>query len=558
MESLVESLRAATREVPKGSKIVPARFALVLHPAQDPVVVAAAVRAAVKPLPAKVTPLSTLDPLVLVLELRGRIFVRDQARCFAAAYELTETFGLEAAEPDLAVGFSPDGAPLADVADPEGLDTALPFCFIPEVPALDEKPHWALNSMRIKEAWAFSETEHRPRRGAGVVVAQPDTGITDHPELRGVSRVPGRDVLQDRADATDPMDYLGNKGHGTGTASVLISPESLTMIGAAPAARHMAIRAIESVVRIRQVTVAKAIDWAVDHGAQVITMSLGGLPSFALARAVRRAVQADVIVLAAAGNCVGMVVWPARYDECIAVGGINIDGLPWKGSSRGLAVDVSAPGENVIRAAVLEEAGNGAKPVRQGQGTSFAVALTAGVAALWLAHHGRANVIAAARELGETLQRMFLRLVRATAYQPGVWDPFEMGAGIVDAEALLRAPLDLGRDRESVDRPDDPRALTLRSVKSLVTETAGYSATLDESVDWYRHGPEIAAVLLNRHANAQRPRPPGEEEGGEATETPPAEPSRQLADAVGRPELREALGLEPLPEPEIGLEVLRR
>ena len=44
--------------------------------------------------------------------------------------------------------------------------------------------------MRIKEAWAFSEAEHRPSRGAGVVVAQPDTGITDHPELRGVSRVP--------------------------------------------------------------------------------------------------------------------------------------------------------------------------------------------------------------------------------------------------------------------------------------------------------------------------------------------------------------------------------
>ena len=63
--------------------------------------------------------------------------------------------------------------------------------------------------------------------------------------------------------------------------------------------------------------------------------------------------------------------------------------------------------------------------------------------------------------------------------------------------------LDLGRDRESVDRPDDPRALTLRSVKSLVTETAGYQATQDESVDWYRHGPEIAAVLLSRRADAQ-------------------------------------------------------
>ena len=42
-------------------------------------------------------------------------------------------------------------------------------------------------------------------------------------------------------------------------------------------------------------------------------MSLGGIPPFALERAVRRAVAADVIVLAAAGNCVQFVVWPARY-----------------------------------------------------------------------------------------------------------------------------------------------------------------------------------------------------------------------------------------------------
>ena len=65
--------------------------------------------------------------------------------------------------------------------------------------------------------------------------------------------------------------------------------------------------------------------------------------------------------------------------------------------------------------------------------------LTAGVAALWLAQHGRANLVAAARDRGETLQAMFLRLVRATARRPESWDPFEMGAGIVDAAALLAA-----------------------------------------------------------------------------------------------------------------------
>jgi subtilisin family serine protease len=208
-------------------------------------------------------------------------------------------------------------------------------------------------------------------------------------------------------------------------------------------------------------------------------------------------------------------------------------------------VDVSAPGENVLRAIAQGDVG-------QGQGTSFAVALTAGVAALWLAHHGRANLVAAARDRGETLQAMFRRLVRATARAPAVWDSFEMGAGIVDARALLEADLDLGRDRETVDLPDDPRALTLRSVKSLVTETAGYLATLDESVDWYRHGPEIAAVLLRREALEQTRPAPGDAEGGDVPLPPPPAPSTRLAEAAGRPELREALGLEPLPEPGRG------
>ena len=87
-------------------------------------------------------------------------------------------------------------------------------------------------------------------------------------------------------------------------------------------------------------------------------MSLGGVPSFSLHRAIRRAVAADVIVLAAAGNCVGLVVWPARYDDCIAVAGTDSTDRPWRGTSHGSAVDVSAPGQNVIRAQVTRGDGS--------------------------------------------------------------------------------------------------------------------------------------------------------------------------------------------------------
>jgi serine protease len=203
-------------------------------------------------------------------------------------------------------------------------------------------------------------------------------------------------------------------------------------------------------------------------------------------------VSSDVIVLAAAGNCVGLVVWPARYDACVAVAGTNNSDKPWQGTSSGPDVDVASPGQNVFRAHVEK----GKPPtVGQGQGTSFAVALTAGVAACWLAHHGRANLIAAARVQGETLQAMFLRLLKATARRPLDWDSFNMGAGVVHAQRLLRADFDLGRDKES-SRPVANAQAPALAVRRFVAESVSPDAA-QADLDWNLYGPEIALNLLN-------------------------------------------------------------
>jgi subtilisin family serine protease len=376
--------------------------------------------------------------------------------------------------------------------------------------------------------------------GAGSVVAQPDTGVTDHPELRGVLRVAAANTLDGGGDPTDPRSGR-NPGHGTGTASVLVSSEELAVCGSAPRAGHMPIRAIDSVIRVTQVTVARAIDWAVAHGAQVITMSLGGIPAASLHRAVKRAVAADVIVLAAAGNCVRTVVWPARYDECIAVGGTNAADRMWSGSCRGPAVDISAPAQNVLRAGM--PAGSG-----QGQGTSFAVALVAGVAALWLAHHGRANLVAAAHSRGESLQDMFRRLARATARRPAGWPAFDLGAGIVDAEALLRADLDRHLERESVELPSSD----VESVVSLVAESAGPPAARDDLLDWHRFGPELADILLSRTVAARKPLQDSVVEESREETLAGVGASASLAAAITNPALRDALGLDIELGPEVG------
>jgi serine protease len=360
--------------------------------------------------------------------------------------------------------------------------------------------------------------------------------VTAHAELEQTVTGAGWDTVDGDSDATDPLTGR-NPGHGTGTASVAVSRTALEVTGSAPEAVLMPIRAVTSVVEITQVTVAAAIDWAVDHAAPVITMSLGGLPSMSLHRALRRAVAADVIVLAAAGNCVRTVVWPARYDECVAVAGTDARDHMWEGSCRGSAVDVAAPAQNVYRATVPAGGPPGAA-IGQGQGTSFAVALTAGVAALWLAHHGRDTIVREAHARGETVHALFVRLLRATARRPDGWDGSDLGAGVVDARGLLAADLDLGRGAATAVTAAltaDPREVAGRSVRSLVAETVSAAAADEPAFDWDRHGAELAAVLLDRQLGVPGLRP----------EAPSAAVvSPQLAADVTNPDLRAALRLD--------------
>jgi subtilisin family serine protease len=185
--------------------------------------------------------------------------------------------------------------------------------------------------------------------------------------------------------------------------------------------------------------VARAIQHAVDNDCHVISMSLGGLGSEAIEEAVNDAVDRGVIVLAAAGNQVSFVVAPANYPRCIAVAACNVDRRPWRGSAHGKAVAITAPGENVwvAQPARPAESNNRCDP---GSGTSYAVAATAGAAALWLAHHGRDTLLDRYRG-SRTLQDVFRELVQQTAARPPQWDPRNYGPGILDVDALLQAPL---------------------------------------------------------------------------------------------------------------------
>jgi len=157
---------------------------------------------------------------------------------------------------------------------------------------------------------------------------------------------------------------------------------------------------------------------------------------------VKFAQSRGVIICAAAGNYAPFVTWPGVYDEVIACAASNARGGTWKYSCRGQAVDVTAPGESVWRATVSKNGKSISYDVSRTSGTSFATTITAGVAAMWLSHHGRDSLIA--RYGRENLPFVFQRVLRESCVNFPGWKEGKFGAGLIDALRTLQAPLPEG------------------------------------------------------------------------------------------------------------------
>jgi hypothetical protein len=388
-------------------------------------------------------------------------------QAFDEAYSLRDSLDAEYVEPLLTVNTPADddtGAP-----GTRGGDT-------PPDPIASGDAVWSLKYANVPAAQALVRAATgRPagREAEGILVAHPDTGFTRHPENwdgaspRAVFAERGRDYVDDDDDASDPLldtGLMAHPGHGTASSSVIVSPPDCQLAGktqcvsgVGPGARIVPLRVHTSVVVFDTKRLARAITDAADAklGGRVdlISIAMGGPPSRALRKAVRRAQQRGVVLVAAAGNYVRTVVWPARFSEAIAVSAINPRCVPWKHASRGGAVDISAPGEGVWRATFDPQS---AFDIGMGAGTTFATGTTAGVVALWLAQFANDPRLAELRSSGE-LTGALREALGATAWRPenpdsgrppGVscagaptWQSKAYGPGIVDARALLARPL---------------------------------------------------------------------------------------------------------------------
>jgi len=246
----------------------------------------------------------------------------------------------------------------------------------------------------IKATESWEET----KGNESVLIAIIDTGIDfDHPDLKNKIYSSGYDFANEDSDATD------DHGHGTHVSGIASADtnNSEGMAGVAWNCKILPIKVMDEEGSGYYSWIIDAIRWAADNGASVINLSLGGDESSkALEEALQYAYERDVVIIAAAGNEAGSVIYPAAYDAyCIAVAASDYNDSRTEWSNHGPEIDVAAPGERILSCVPIWYWEDSPFPYGYGFGTSMAAPHVSGLAALiksikpWLKASEIMNVI---------------------------------------------------------------------------------------------------------------------------------------------------------------------
>ena len=268
---------------------------------------------------------------------------------------------------------------------------------------------WGVDRIDAEAVWDTTT-------GTGIIVAILDTGVDpDHTELT---------VLDGKSYVEGVYSPDDDNGHGTNCAGIVAAQWNFAfdaedqsgVVGVAPGVEILPVKVLDSGGSGWYSDIVLGIDWAVDNGADVISMSLSGSSSTdALKTACDSAYSSGVLVIAAAGNSgkkkdtFDNVQYPARYSSVIAVGATDSSDNRARFSATGPALELMAPGVS-IKSTWLND---GYKTI---SGTSMACPHVAGVAAL---------VLTISVPLGyDTISN-------------GQWDPVEVRAFLADTATDL-------------------------------------------------------------------------------------------------------------------------
>ena len=280
-----------------------------------------------------------------------------------------------------------------------------------------ETRDWGLELFGIPKVWARE-------KGDRAVVAVLDTGAAlDHPDLKN--------------QILDAKDFSGSKagpsdthGHGTHCCGVVAAEENGGgVVGVAPRAKLLVGKVLGDDGTGTVPSIVNGINWAIEKGAHVISMSFGTPKSNpSIHAAVQRANAKGVLVIAAAGNegpGPDTVGFPGGFEECLSVAAVDRSRKIARFSSRGRRVDVSAPGVDVLSCYPP-------RSYARLSGTSMATPFVAGVVAL---------LVSREKALGKVTVRSIADLrgrIKETAVDAGETGfDTAYGYGLIDPDALV-------------------------------------------------------------------------------------------------------------------------
>lgn len=303
------------------------------------------------------------------------------------------------------------------------------------------KYQWNFPLINVDTAWDTTT-------GEGVTIAIIDTGVAykDYglyrkaPDLANTRFVEGYNALKNNDQAYD------NNGHGTHLAGIVAGSTNngMGVAGIAYNASIMPIKVLDKNGNGTYADIAEGIYWAVDNGADIINLSLGGnAASSVLEDSIQYAFDNNVLIIAASGNSgVNSLMYPAAYnDRVLSVGAVRYDVSRANYSNYGTGLMLMAPGGDIdmdqnydgnpdgILQQTLRRSGGYVYPNQFSyyfyRGTSVASPHVAGVAAL-------------VKSLGINDSSEIRLILTSTARDLGVQGyDISTGYGLVDASAAV-------------------------------------------------------------------------------------------------------------------------
>lgn len=276
------------------------------------------------------------DQIIVKLE---ETTTEEQKEEYIASLGTVEVEEIEAIN-SLVINYSESELNSDQVIEAEIVETSEQDFFASELGTTPNDPdyryQWVFKKYDVVNTWATQEDE---------IIAVVDSGICfNHPDLQG-RILQGYDFVNDDPIAED------QRGHGCAVSGIIAANtnNNAGVAGMHSKAKILPVKVLNSSGTGSYSDIAQGIIYSTDHGADVINLSLGGTGNpYFLKNAVDYATSKGVVVVAAAGNSNQEgALYPAKYENVIAVGAIN-DRLEKSAfSNYGVDIDVWAPGEKI-------------------------------------------------------------------------------------------------------------------------------------------------------------------------------------------------------------------